>query len=54
MYDAEDRPGEAEIVIAKHRSGPTGIVTLTWRAECMRFEDYAGTAGPDYAGAENF
>ena len=54
MYDAEDRPGEAEIVIAKHRSGPTGIVTLTWRAECMRFEDFAGTAGPDYAGAEAF
>ncbi|MFH5802738.1 replicative DNA helicase [Alienimonas sp. DA493] len=54
MYDAEDRPGEAEIVIAKHRSGPTGIVTLTWRAECMRFEDYAGTAGPDYAVSEGF
>ncbi|QDT18018.1 replicative DNA helicase [Alienimonas californiensis] len=54
MYDAEDRPGEAEIVIAKHRSGPTGIVTLTWRAECMRFEDFAGTAGPDYAVSEGF
>ena len=54
MYDAEDRPGEAEVVIAKHRSGPTGIVTLTWRAECMRFEDYAGTAGPDYAVTEGF
>ena len=54
MYDAEDRPGEAEIVIAKHRSGPTGIVTLTWRAECMRFEDFAGTAGPDYAVTEGF
>jgi replicative DNA helicase len=23
-YDPEDRPGEAEIIVAKHRSGPTG------------------------------
>ncbi|MEM9702174.1 MAG: replicative DNA helicase [Planctomycetota bacterium] len=54
MYDAEDRPGEADVIIAKHRSGPVGTVTLTWRADCMRFEDYAGTAGPDYAVTEGF
>ena len=47
QYDPEDRPGEAEVVIAKHRSGPTGIVTLTWRAEYMRFDDYAGAAEPE-------
>lgn len=44
QYDPEDRPGEAELIIAKNRSGPTGIVTLTWRAEFMRFEDYASSA----------
>ncbi|MBX3449203.1 MAG: replicative DNA helicase [Planctomycetaceae bacterium] len=47
-YNPEDRPGEAEVVVAKHRSGPTGIVTLRWRKESMRFEDfvpYAGAAG---------
>ena len=52
QYDPEDRPGEAEVVIAKHRSGPTGIVTLTWRAEYMRFDDYAGAAEPE--GGYNF
>lgn len=39
-YNPEDRPGEAEVIVAKHRSGPTGIVTLRWRKESMRFEDY--------------
>ncbi|MBI1346703.1 replicative DNA helicase [bacterium] len=39
-YNPEDRPGEAEVVVAKHRSGPTGIVNLRWRRESMRFEDY--------------
>ena len=37
-YDPEDRPGEAEVVVAKHRSGPTGIVRLAWRKEYMRFD----------------
>ena len=46
-YDPEDRPGEAEIIIAKNRSGPTGIVTLTWRAQYMRFEDYTNEMEPD-------
>lgn len=44
QYDPEDRPGEAELIIAKNRSGPTNIVPLTWRAEFMRFEDYASDA----------
>jgi len=39
-YNPEDRPGEAEVVVAKHRSGPTGIINLRWRRESMRFEDY--------------
>lgn len=38
-YNPEDRPGEAEVIVAKHRSGPTGIVTLAWKKESMRFCD---------------
>lgn len=40
-YDPADSPGKAEVIVAKHRSGPTGIVTLTWRKEYMRFENSA-------------
>ncbi len=47
-YDPADRPGEAEIIVAKHRSGPTGIVTLRWRRESMRFEDYTALEGTDH------
>ena len=46
-YDPEDRPGEAEVIVAKHRSGPTGIVRLTWRKEFMRFEDYSNIQEPE-------
>ena len=47
-YDPEDRPGEAEIVVAKHRSGPTGIIRLTWRKEFMRFENYSPMSDADF------
>lgn len=40
-YDAEDRPGQAELIIAKNRTGPTGMLLLTWRKEFCRFESYA-------------
>ena len=48
-YDPDDRPGEAEVVIAKHRSGPTGIVKLTWRPEYMRFENYSPVPETNFA-----
>jgi replicative DNA helicase len=39
-YNPDDHPGLAEIIVAKHRSGPTGIVNLQWRRESMRFTDH--------------
>jgi len=46
-YNPEDNPGLAEVIIAKHRSGPTGIVPLTWVRESMRFVDYSHIAEPE-------
>jgi replicative DNA helicase len=37
MEDAGARPGEADLIVAKNRNGPTGIVKLTFRKEIARF-----------------
>ena len=49
FYDPEDRRGEADLIVAKNRSGKTGTVTLGFRAESTQFTDFAEKA---YAGAE--
>jgi replicative DNA helicase len=42
-YDKDsDRPGEADIIIAKHRNGPIGEVVLTFQKEYPKFMNYAG------------
>ena len=44
QYDPDDRPGEAELIIAKQRNGPGGpscIVTLAWVQSLMRFDNFA-------------
>lgn len=37
-HDAEDRPGQANVIVAKHRTGPTGVIPLTFQREFCRFE----------------
>ena len=46
-YDPEDRPGEADLIVAKNRNGPVGSVTLTWIKESMRFGDFTRVPEPD-------
>jgi replicative DNA helicase len=42
-YDADsERPGEADLIIAKHRNGAVGTVTLTFQKEYPKFMNYAG------------
>jgi len=42
-YDREsEREGEADIIIAKHRNGSIGEVTLTFQKEYPKFLNYAG------------
>src|SRR3984893_3020550 len=43
-YDDKDseRPGEADIIIAKHRNGPVGDVVLTFQKDYPKFMNYAG------------
>src|SRR5438132_495891 len=42
-YEKEsERPGEADIIVAKHRNGPFGEIVLTFQREYARFMNYAG------------
>jgi replicative DNA helicase len=51
--EKSEKPGIAEIIVAKHRNGPTGMVELMFRKELTRFENLARDrrsevpAGPD-------
>ncbi|MHB8531523.1 MAG: replicative DNA helicase [Solirubrobacteraceae bacterium] len=40
--EESERPGEADLIIAKHRNGAVGEVTLTFQKEYPRFMNYAG------------
>jgi replicative DNA helicase len=46
--DACKEPGIAEIIIAKQRNGPTGIVKLAFLRQITKFESLAHGGGGDY------
>lgn len=39
FYDKEDRPGEADIILAKHRNGPTDTIGLAFLGAYSKFKD---------------
>jgi len=49
--DKTEKPGIAEVLIAKHRNGPTGMVELVFRKELTSFENLErrrpDASGPD-------
>lgn len=40
VYDHDERPGEADVILAKHRNGPIGSVTLGFVADQSRFAPF--------------
>jgi replicative DNA helicase len=48
VYDRtwEGLRGRAELLVRKHRGGPTGMVPLVWMANIVRFESAAHRGGP--------
>jgi replicative DNA helicase len=46
--DNEDLRGQAEIIVAKQRNGPTGSIKLAFRADYTRFENLAPDAAAGF------
>lgn len=55
-YDAYDKPGMAELIVAKNRHGGIGTINLTFRKEFTQFNNYSGlnSSAPEQEGADPF
>ena len=45
MYDSQNRSGEADLHVAKHRNGPTKTITVSAQLHFSRFFDMAPSLG---------
>lgn len=45
-YNEEDRPGEADIIVAKHRNGSTKTIPALFQGHLARFANYTGREEP--------
>lgn len=43
LYDSQNRSGEADLIVAKHRNGPTRTITVSAQLHFARFTDMAAT-----------
>ncbi|WP_338100718.1 replicative DNA helicase [Microbacterium excoecariae] len=39
VYDKQTRPGEADLIVAKHRNGPTADISVAFQGHYSRFHD---------------
>jgi replicative DNA helicase len=46
LYDSQMRQGEADLIIAKHRNGPTRTITVASQLHFARFSDMAPSFTP--------
>jgi replicative DNA helicase len=45
MYDSQNRTGEADLIVAKHRNGPTAKITVSAQLHYARFVDMPQNPG---------
>ena len=50
LYDQQARSGEADLIVAKHRNGPTRTITVSAQLHFARFTDMA----PTYSSQESY
>lgn len=53
MENAEDM-NLAELIVAKQRNGPTGVVKLTWDSSTTRFKNHAESRGGGFGGGGSY